>query len=70
MTLINGGTHRAGQLDTVIQQQLRLNQPSGAFRQHNVLTPLPPPPPPPAAAAPPPTKGEYAMNYITLDHYF
>lgn len=27
---------RVGQLDAVIQQQLRLNQPSGAFREHNV----------------------------------
>lgn len=31
--------HRVGQLDAVIQQQLRLNQPSGAFREHNVPHP-------------------------------
>lgn len=28
--------HRVGQSDAVIQQQLQLNQPSGAFREHNV----------------------------------
>lgn len=36
-----GGERRAGQLGAVIQQRLRLNQPSGAFREHNVLS-LPP----------------------------
>lgn len=46
--------HRAGQLDAVIQERRRLNQPSGAFREHNGLSPLPPP--------------KKRRNYITEGH--
>lgn len=45
--------HRVGQSDAVIQQQLQLNQPSGAFREHNV----------PHS----PSEIKYKMSYITAE---
>lgn len=59
MMLVNAGEHHPGQLDAAIQQQLRRNQPFGAFREHNVLSP-------------PPKRKEAGseMHCITTQHYF
>lgn len=64
--LVNAGEHHLGQLDAAIQQQLWLNQPSGAFREHNVLSPTPHYPHPPT----PRKKVGSKLHCITTHHYF
>lgn len=64
--LVNAGEHHPGQLDAAIQQQLWLNQPSGAFGEHNVLGPAPHYPHPPT----PRKKVGSELHCLTTHHYF